>query len=35
MERGYQVAENRIKMLLGEVCKVPDKKGCYVLKEQF
>jgi hypothetical protein len=35
MERGYRVAENRIKTLLGEVCKVADKKAGFVLKDQF
>jgi hypothetical protein len=29
------VAENRIKTLLGEVCKVGDKKTGFVLKDQF
>jgi hypothetical protein len=29
------VAENRVKALLGEVCKVTDKKAGFVLKEHF
>jgi hypothetical protein len=29
------VAENRVKTLLAEICKVTDKKTGYVLKDQF
>lgn len=35
LEKGYRVAENRVKALLSEVCKVTDKKAGFVLKDQF
>lgn len=35
LEKGYRVAENRVKTLLSEICKVTDKKSGFVLKDQF
>lgn len=35
-ERGFKIAEARVKSLLGEICKVSsDKKAGFILKDQY